>query len=200
MMAIPVNRFSVTFADGYAHNFMHIETITHRSKAYFLAFELLCCFILSACASTPQDQTHSPLSNAHRLPNPDLIIDIPSLSNCSQSDDSSLHLNSQKPVTVIIHGCFSSAGRFHSLADVFAFHGQQAICFNYNDRDRLRDSSAELITAIEKLSKHLHQPEVTVIGHSQGGLVARRALIGERPDRLEADETHMSTCNRQQIS
>ena len=173
------------------HNFMPIETITYRSRACFLVFELLCCFILSACSSTPQDQTHSPLSNAHRLPDPDLIIDIPSLSNCTQSDDSSLHLNSRKPVTVIVHGCFSSAGRFHSLADVFAFHGQQAICFNYNDRDSLSDSSAELITAIEKLSRHLHQPEVTVIGHSQGGLVARRALIGDRPESLDADNSEI---------
>jgi hypothetical protein len=154
-------------------------------------FELLCCFILSACSSNPRDQTHSPLSNAYRLPDPDLTIDIPSLSNCTQSDDSILHLNSREPVTVIVHGCFSSAGRFRSLADVFAFHGQQAICFNYNDRDKLSNSSTEFINAIEKLSGHLHQPKITVIGHSQGGLVARRALIGDRPDRLEADDTQI---------
>jgi hypothetical protein len=173
------------------HNFMHIERTTFRNRVCFPVFELLCCFILSACASTPQDQTHFPLSNAHHLPNPDLTIDIPSLSNCTQSDDSSLHLNSHEPVTVIVHGCFSSAARFRSLANVFAFHGQQTICFNYNDRGRLSNSSAELITAIEKLSEHLHKPEITIIGHSQGGLVARRALIEERPDRLEADNTHI---------
>lgn len=172
-------------------DFVRIKRTTHRSRIRILAFELLCCFILSACTSIPQDQSHLPLSNTGRLPEPDLAIDIPSLSNCTQSDDSRLHLNSRKPVTIIVHGCFSSAGRFRALADVFAFHGQQAICFNYNDRDRLDNSSEKLITAIEKLSGQLHQPVVTVIGHSQGGLVARRALTGERRDQLEVDNSHI---------
>lgn len=133
---------------------------------------------------TQESHDHVPLDNVAHLPEADINVEIPSLSQCTHPDDVNLRLNSLKPVNVIVHGCFSSAGRFRSLADVFAFHGQQTVCFNYNDRDSLTESSAQLIAAIEKLSEVLQQPEITVIGHSQGGLVARRAFIEERSDRL----------------
>ena len=141
--------------------------------------------MLGACAHEASNFVDSPLSNAVYLPNPDVTVQIAGLSNCTHADSNELHLNSQEPVIVIVHGCFSSAGRFRSLADVFAFHGQQAVCFNYNGRDRLAKSSNELISAAEKLSAVLQQPDITVIGHSQGGLVARRALINERTDRID---------------
>ena len=145
---------------------------------------VFCCFILSACAHQDETYLDSPLSNAKNLPIPDVTAQIVSLSNCTHPDSDELRLNSQEPVTVIVHGCFSSAGRFRSLADVFAFHGQQTVCFSYDDRDSLTNSSKELITAIEELSAVLKKPDITVIGHSQGGLVARRALIEDRSDRL----------------
>ena len=162
-----------------------------KVKPLCLTFALACSFMLTSCAVTPDEDISLPLRNSDLLPEADLAINIPSLSNCTSADDTSLHLNSQEPVTIIVHGCFSSAGRFRALADVFAFHGQQTICFNYDDRDRLSNSSANLITAIEELSKSLEQPEITVIGHSQGGLVARRALTGEREGRFEADSTNI---------
>jgi hypothetical protein len=84
---------------------------------------------------------------------------------------------------VIAHGCFSSAGLFRSLAEVFAFHGQQAVCFDYNDRASLAASSQELVTAIGTLSRHLPQARISVIGHSQGGLIARRAFTDAQGDR-----------------
>jgi len=149
------------------------------------------CLILSACAHQDETYLQSPLSNAKHLPTPDVTAQIASLSNCTHPDSDELLLNSQEPVTVIVHGCFSSAGRFRSLADVFAFHGQQTVCFSYNDRDSLTKSSNELITAIEELAAVLEKPDVTVIGHSQGGLVARRALIEERPDRLAIDDVEI---------
>lgn len=171
---------------------MLTKIMVKKTKPRRLAVEALCCLLLAACASTPENEKHSPLSNSELLPQANLAVNIPFLSNCTQPDDATLHLNSHEPVIVIVHGCFSSVGRFRSLADVFAFHGQQAICFNYNDRDRLTDSSADLITAISELSKVLQQPKITVIGHSQGGLVARRALIAEREDHLETDNVDLS--------
>jgi hypothetical protein len=147
-----------------------------------------CVCIIGGCAHQPEDYVNSPLSNAGHLPESDVAVQIASLSNCTHSDDRELHLNSQEPVTVIVHGCFSSAGRFRSLADVFAFHGQQTVCFNYDDRDSLTNSSKELITALEELSAVLQKPEINIIGHSQGGLVARRALIEERSDRFSIDD------------
>jgi hypothetical protein len=143
--------------------------------------------LISGCAPQQETYTNSPLSNAGYLPDSDVTVQIASLSNCTHPDDGELHLNSQEPIIVIVHGCFSSAGRFRSLADVFAFHGQQIVCFNYDDRASLTDSSKELITALEKLSAAFPKPDLTVIGHSQGGLVARRALIEERSDRIAID-------------
>jgi len=147
-----------------------------------------CCFILSACAHQEETYDDSPLSNAVYLPDPDVTVQIASLSNCTHRDSGELRLDSREPVTVIVHGCFASAGKFRSLADVFAFHGQQTVCFNYDDRDSLTDSSRELITALEELSAVFKKPDITVIGHSQGGLVARRALIEERSDRISSGD------------
>ena len=147
-----------------------------------------CCFLLTSCAFTTNGDSALALSNSDLLPKPDLTLTVPYLSNCTSTEDTTLHLNSSEPITVIVHGCFSSVGRFRSLADVFAFHGQQAICFNYDDRDRLASSSANLITAIETLLNSLKQSNITVIGHSQGGLVARRAFIGERDEPFDSDK------------
>ena len=95
-----------------------------------------------------------------------------------------MHLNSQQPVTVLVHGCFGSSGRFRSLAQVLAFHGQQAVCFTYNDRDSMMLSSSQLISALEQLSLQIKNQQVTVIGHSQGALISRKALVSNRPDPL----------------
>jgi hypothetical protein len=155
-------------------------------RALRLSIAVFCAIALCACVTRQEIPTVLPLSNAAYLPTADISVEIPSLRNCTQANNGPLSLNSAQPVVVIVHGCFSSAGQFRSLADVFAFHGQQAVCFTYDDRDSLTDSSAELIAAIETLASKLRRPEISVIGHSQGGLVARRALIGERPDRLQA--------------
>lgn len=155
-------------------------------NALRLTVAVFCCSALGACAFRQEVPAELPLDNTASLPPADITVEIPSLRNCTHGDDPRLSLNSEQPVVVIVHGCFSSAGQFRSLADVFAFHGQQAVCFSYDDRDSLTDSSAELIAAIETLAAQLRRPEIAVVGHSQGGLVARRALIEERADRLKA--------------
>jgi len=156
------------------------------------AIAVFATFVVAGCAHQQETYTDSPLGNAGNLPDADVSVRIASLSNCTRADDAELHLNSTEPVTVIVHGCFSSAGRFRSLADVFAFHGQQTVCFNYDDRDNLTDSSKELIAALEQLSGVLQKPDITIIGHSQGGLVARRALIEERADRIEIENADLN--------
>jgi hypothetical protein len=162
---------------------MHTSTKLLKSALWVAALTGL--VLLGGCAHQQETYVDSPLSNAAYLPEADVTVQISSLSNCTHPNDNELHLNSHEPVTVIVHGCFSSAGRFRSLADVFAFHGQQTVCFNYDDRDSMTESSKELIDALEKLSAVLVDQDITIIGHSQGGLVARRALIEERSDRID---------------
>jgi pimeloyl-ACP methyl ester carboxylesterase len=120
------------------------------------------------------------------LPSPDLALNIPGLGPCTDNPNRTLHLNSNRPVIVLVHGCFASAGRFRSLAQVFAYHGQQSACFNYDDRGSLTASATQFVNALEELARHLRNPQVTVIGHSQGGLVTRNALTAERNQPLGA--------------
>lgn len=162
----------------------------HNGPSRLRAVIFASVLAISACAQHQEIHINSPLSNSGFLPESDITIQVESLSNCTHLDDDELHLNSREPVTVIVHGCYSSAGRFRSLADVFAFHGQQTVCFNYDDRASLTDSSKELINALAELSAALVTPDIRIIGHSQGGLVARRALIRERPDRIAIENAN----------
>lgn len=125
--------------------------------------------------------------DAGRLPFPDLVLDVPGLGPCTDAADRRVHLNASQPVSVLVHGCFGSAGRFRALADVLAFHGQQSVCFSYDDRDSIDKSSAELARALEGLASKMPGVAINVIGHSQGGLVSRRALISDRSDALALD-------------
>lgn len=59
---------------------------------------------------------------------------------------------------------------------MYAFNGQQAICFSYNDRDSLTRISGQLITALNDLGRQTDSKTVNVIGHSMGGLIARKAM------------------------
>jgi hypothetical protein len=117
-----------------------------------------------------------------RLPPADLSLTIPGLGPCTNNPDRSVHLNSHQPVTVLVHGCRGSTGNFRALAEVMAFHGQQAACFTYDDRDSLMRSSAQLATALDTLAGQMHNKQITVIGHSQGALVSRKALVAARPN------------------
>jgi len=80
------------------------------------------------------------------------------------------------PTTILVHGCTSSGARFATLAEVFEAHGQQTLCFNYNDRDFINTSATQLALALSELEERIAPGQITVLGHSQGGLVARRAL------------------------
>jgi pimeloyl-ACP methyl ester carboxylesterase len=115
-----------------------------------------------------------------RLPPADLSMTIAGLGPCTNNPDRSIHLNSQQPVTVLVHGCRGSTGNFRALAEVMAFHGQQAACFTYDDRDSLMRSSAQLATALDTLAGQMRNRQITVIGHSQGALVSRKALVAAR--------------------
>jgi len=150
---------------------------------------LAVAFVLSAtgCASTTKLPPEPEHIDSSALPPADLALNIPGLGPCTDNPDRTLHLDSTQPVVVLVHGCLASAGGFRSLAQVFAFHGQQSVCFSYDDRDSLTDSATQLVTALDELAGHLQSRQMVVIGHSQGGLVARNALTAERKQPLAAE-------------
>lgn len=119
-----------------------------------------------------------------RLPLPNIRLDIPGLGPCTDNPDRSLHFDASQPMNVLVHGCFGSSGQFRALAQVLAFHGQQSACFTYDDRARLDDSATQLRQAVKLLAEQSRVPQVTVIGHSQGALIARKSLTESLPPAL----------------
>ncbi len=172
---------------------MHIETEGAAMQQSFLYTAIRClgAFVLgvwlSGCTALSAPQSTGTSENPPQLPRPDMLLDIAGLGPCNDNPDRRVRLNSREPVTILVHGCFGSAGRFRVLSDVFAFHGEQSVCFSYDDRDSLMQSSRELADAIEALAAHMPSGKITVIGHSQGGLVARKALVNERDKPLQSD-------------
>jgi hypothetical protein len=116
------------------------------------------------------------------LPTPNVALRIPGLGPCTDNPDRTLRLDARQPVAVLVHGCYGSSGLFRALAQVLAFHGQQSACFTYDDRDSMVKSSRELITARDALGRGMENKSMTVIGHSQGALISRKALVADRPD------------------
>jgi hypothetical protein len=149
----------------------------------FAAFVAAAC-LLGGCAT--HDGTIAGDLESSRLPPPNATLNIPGLGPCTDNPDRSLHLDSTQPVHVLVHGCFGSSGQFRALAEVLAFHGQQSACFTYDDRAKLDHSATELRRAIRQISAESRVPQITLIGHSQGALVARKSMTESLPESLTA--------------
>jgi triacylglycerol esterase/lipase EstA (alpha/beta hydrolase family) len=162
--------------------------MNNRLTLLFLSFTVY----LAACStSLPYIAEPQPLQSG-LLPTPNTTINIPNLGPCTDSPDKSLHFNANYPINVLVHGCNGSAGRFRSLAQLFAFHGQQTVCYSYDDRDSLVDSAKHLITAIDELSDQSKNPNITIIGHSMGGLIARKAMENEHSDNWQQNNSSIN--------
>jgi pimeloyl-ACP methyl ester carboxylesterase len=134
--------------------------------------------LLGGCASRePPDPAYYQIEQGS-LPPADVTLNISGLGPCTDNPDRSLHLDSSKPVNVLVHGCFGSSGQFRGLAQVLAFHGQQTACFTYDDRNELTRTSTELRRAVNQLSEQTQVPQITVIGHSMGALISHKSLTG----------------------
>ncbi|WP_264874404.1 esterase/lipase family protein [Vibrio agarivorans] len=113
-----------------------------------------------------------------------------SVKRCGHSSES-LTLKRDEPVTVIVHGCRSSAGQFKALAQVYEHLGEQTVCFEYDDRQSLDTVSGQLIDALNALSPIAGDERIIVLGHSQGGLIARRAHTQHRQDQKVLTHSHI---------
>jgi Palmitoyl protein thioesterase len=140
--------------------------------------------LLAGCATQGRLDSELQTFDQGQLPPANISLNIPGLGPCTDNPQRSLQLNAQQPVTVLVHGCFGSSGQFRGLAQVLAFHGQQTACFTYNDRDSMMLSSAQLNAALDQLAQKMENKHVTVIGHSQGALIARKALVADRLDAI----------------
>ncbi len=145
------------------------------NHAMKLLVYFLVLFIVGCASSFPYVPETQQLDHS-RLPLPDVTISISNLSSCTDADDDSIQIDSTSPITVLVHGCNGSAGRFRSLAQLYAFHGQQAVCYSYDDRDSLIDSAEKLAASLYRLANVTNNQNISILGHSLGGLIARKAL------------------------
>ncbi len=145
------------------------------------SWRLVCLFavLASGCWRYTTPRTRVAIGNV------DAGAWIDGLSSCRPEDGDLVRIDPTRPLTLFIHGCNFSTGGFKTLARVFEAHGQQTLCFNYNDRDRLATSSAQLVTALEALETRLPGGDLTIVGHSQGGLVGRHAVVQDRKRPLQ---------------
>jgi hypothetical protein len=150
--------------------------MSHLNRPHLLRLCLALSVLLGVTACATRPVPFAADLDVARLPTPNVNLQIDGLGPCTDSPDRSLRLTSGQPVHVLVHGCFGSAGQFRALAQVLAFQGQQSACFSYDDRARLDDSAGLLLKALEQLGQGSPGAPVTVIGHSQGALIARRAL------------------------
>jgi len=134
--------------------------------------------LLSACSNSYIVEKQ-PLK-VGSLPTPDTQVTIEGLGACTDSPDRSISFNSNHPIAILVHGCNGSAGRFRALAQLYAFHGQQAVCYSYDDRDSLVKSADKLVTTIKTLSSLTNNQNISVVGHSMGGLISRKAMENDR--------------------
>lgn len=95
-----------------------------------------------------------------------------------------LELDHGRPLVLVVPGHGDRGERYGELAWRFERQGAQVACFQYDDREALEPTSGQLIRALEALEGWLSPGRITILGHGQGGLIARRALVEERPDRL----------------
>jgi pimeloyl-ACP methyl ester carboxylesterase len=141
-----------------------------------IATAVLLLLLLGGCATNePVDPAYFRIAPGN-LPPANVALRIPGLTPCTDNPDHTLHLDATQPVYVLVHGCFGSSGQFRGLAEVMAFHGQQTVCFTYDDRARLTHSATELRRAVDLLAEQTRAPQITIVGHSQGALVAHKSL------------------------
>lgn len=182
-------RIPLLFGDMAADYETTLETVVRNSYsklAILCPVFILASAVITGCTTPLISGANIAPPDHPQLPVPDMTLNIAGLGPCHDNTDRRLNISSKHPVTVLVHGCVGSAGSFRTLSEVLAFHGQQSACFSYDDRDSMMHSSRQLANAIEELENQLDSPQITVIGHSQGGLVARKALVSERDEPIQS--------------
>jgi hypothetical protein len=139
---------------------------------------LLACSASSSYIKEPDRllPDHQPLA--------DIELNIANLGPCTDSPQRAFRINSNYPVTIFVHGHNSSPQDFFILAQLYQFYGMQTVCFSYPYRDSLLLTAEKLAFSLEQLLAVTENKEITVFGHSLGGLVARKALEKSRFNRL----------------
>ncbi|CAH0529151.1 esterase/lipase family protein [Vibrio hippocampi] len=123
-----------------------------------------------------------------------IVVQDKAITQCDASD-SLASIEPNQPLVLIVHGCFASAQQFKALAGVYEHLGVQTACFEYDDRRGLDAVANELVQSINRLSPILDEQRLTVIAHSQGGLIARKAhaQVADRAENIDHNNIELVT-------
>lgn len=111
-------------------------------------------------------------------------VSVSGLLPCGGAGGGEVELDPDRPLVLFVPGRDDPGTRYRELATRFEQEGRQAACFDYHGRESIAESSGRLIRALEQLEARLSPSRLLLVGHGQGGLIARRALVRERPDAL----------------
>ena len=110
---------------------------------------------------------------------------IPGLGSCTVGDDGrsgvSVSLSSERPIAVLVHGNNAAMDSFALLGGALQERGYEVVCFRWKESGRLTTAAHALREALSALDP-LRALRITLVGHSMGGLVARRAVTDHEDD------------------
>jgi len=98
---------------------------------------------------------------------------VPGVASCTEDGDDTL--DPDLPLVLLVHGNRSTRYRFAAFAGALAEHDRQVLCYRWDQKGRLSTAASDLAGALEALDGRT--PALTVLGHSLGGLIARRSLV-----------------------
>ena len=118
-------------------------------------------------------------ADGSRLRSPLEVETLAGLTRCD--GPGTLRLEGGVSLTVLVHGNNAARDSFEPLAAELALRGDQVACYRWQQRGRLTTAATDLRAALAALDA-LGLPRIRVLGHSLGGLGARRALVSEEGD------------------
>ncbi len=110
------------------------------------------------------------------------VTELDGLGRCDEQTGVSLERG--RPLTILVHGNHAAVDAFATLASALEVEGEQVVCYRWREGGRLTYAAQDLREALEALDR-LGLPRIRVLGHSLGGLAARRALTTELGAPLE---------------
>ena len=90
-----------------------------------------------------------------------------------ESDDDWTQRSKQLPLVICLHGLKSEPERFDEFREFLRHSGYATAAASYDDHQSITQSAQQLSTIADQLFREPNSPELVLIGHSMGGLVAR---------------------------
>jgi pimeloyl-ACP methyl ester carboxylesterase len=112
-----------------------------------------------------------------------ILVAVPTFPLLVLCDSShALRPRDSAPLTVLVHGTNASPLQFLAACWYLRRHRIPYYCAAYNSRQSVAESVHEVQVHVEAELRRRHQPGIALIGHSQGGLIAR--LVARKLQRV----------------